>query len=130
MTCLTWLQRSALLLVAAPLPSPEVGRRGHIPAKAFEYLGSARPILVVGDTRSDVARLLNPFAHVRVVEAGDVNAARSAIEHLLRDTHSPAASELTSFTRQALAGRLAEVLDQARDAGRSEPMGVSVVSSP
>jgi glycosyltransferase involved in cell wall biosynthesis len=118
-TCLASLQDSSLLLLAAPLPSPHPARRGHVPGKAFEYLGSGRPILVVGTAHSDVARLLSPFAHVGVVESGDVNGAERAIERLLQGVPSPPTSDLAPFTRRALAGQLAGILDQAREVGRA-----------
>lgn len=107
------LNADALFLHLHGLPS---GRRARIvPGKTYEYLASGRPILAAlpqGDAR-DLAQ-----AHERCVLADpcDSDSIAAGLRQLIKNrdsvTRSPLADGgLTMFTRKAIAGQFAELLD-------------------
>ncbi len=102
--------RSSLLLLAGPR-NASGPIRGQIPAKVFEYLGALRPILYVGDLRSDVARLLETQPGVARVVPGDMDAASRALADGLDGPARVDRPDLGPFTRRALTRRLADVLE-------------------
>jgi len=109
------LSQARMLLLAGPreAEADDPITRGWIPAKAFEYLGARRPILYVGNVHSEVADLVRQSGAGEVVAPGDHVAATAAIRRLLA-VPRPGLSEASKlFTRRALAGRLAGVLNQA-----------------
>jgi glycosyltransferase involved in cell wall biosynthesis len=108
------LSRARLLLLAGPkdLDAADPVVRGWIPAKVFEYLGAARPILYVGNPRSEVAELVRASGAGEVVRPGDVEAAVTAIARLTSGPPPSRSPSVESYTRQALAGSLASLLDQ------------------
>lgn len=94
------------------LDSP--GRRTGVPAKLYEYLGAGRPILALGEADGDTAWVLRTSGvpH-RIVPPGDAPAIGRALRELAAlgpdGESSPGRLE---FTRERLAGRLAELLDR------------------
>jgi glycosyltransferase involved in cell wall biosynthesis len=108
------LSGAAILLLPGPgsTDDGDAAQQGHIPAKVFEYLGAGRPILCVGHTESDVARLLRPLPGACVVAPGDVEGARSAILALMNEVAPQRGDLLAPYTRRALTGRLAELFDE------------------
>lgn len=112
---LRYLSGSTLLLLAGPISAANEALRGNIPGKTFEYLGSRRPILFVGDPHSDVANLLRPFPTARIVRPGDVDGARAAVLSLLREDDVVSDSLLRRFTSGSVAGQLAETLTRVRN---------------
>jgi glycosyltransferase involved in cell wall biosynthesis len=106
--------QSRLLLLAGPAPEAarEAVERGWIAAKVFEYLGSGRPILYVGDPRADVARLLASLPGVAFARPGDVHNAVRAAAELLQRAEAREPTELESFTRRSLTARLAGLFDE------------------
>jgi len=110
---LRYVSESTLLLLAGPVSAQTEAMRGIVPAKAFEYLGSGRPILFVGDPNCDAAELLRCFQWVKIVAPGDVESAKRAILSLLRGSPQANPRLLEGFTSRSVAGRLAAVLDRA-----------------
>ncbi len=110
-----------VLLLSGPTTASRDALRGHIPAKTFEYIGSGRSILFVGDPRSDVANLLRPLSSVRIVEPGNVEAAKAAILSLLQSREARSPTQVERFGSRSLAKKLADVLDCA--AYKSASMG-------
>lgn len=106
------LCRARVLLLAGPLSSDTLGLQGNIAAKAFEYLGSGRPILMIGDPASDLAKILGPFRRVRIVPPQDVGAARAALIELDRWEPDGLEPGLEAYTARALTRRLATLLDR------------------
>jgi hypothetical protein len=109
-----YLRRSRVLLLAGPVSCETAALRGNVAAKTFEYLGARRPILVVGDQESDVARLLARFCHVRITAPGDVPAARRGLEALARAT-PPETAVLAGFGSRALTRRLGDLFAAVAD---------------
>jgi hypothetical protein len=93
-----------------------------VPAKLYEYLGAGRPVLATGESGGDLAAVLGesgvPF---RIARPNDPAAIRSAVVEMVRgvaDHTLPAVRDEArrQFTREALAGRLAALLDSLRKA--------------
>jgi len=106
------IERSMLLLLAGPATGrfPRSTLAGNIASKVFEYLGSGRPILYVGDANSEVEALLRPFPGVAYVRPGDAQGAREAILSLARSGPTVNRNGLEPYTRRSLTGQLADVL--------------------
>lgn len=107
-------RRSKILLLAGPCGAEgqAASLRGHIAAKVFEYLGSGRPVLHLGDPRSEIGELLRPFAGVESVAPDDVDAAERALRALLSIEQPIERPGLECYTHPRLAERLAACLDR------------------
>jgi glycosyltransferase involved in cell wall biosynthesis len=116
------LIRSADLLFLGMQDLDPGCRANTVPGKTYEYIASGRPILAAvppGDARD----LLSPLANVRVCAPTDVAAMETAIESLVDEKRAgrpePSREHVPEgFDRLSLTGRLAQVLDSARE-GRS-----------
>ncbi len=103
------LMESTALLLGGPAGAhPSLA--GWIPAKLFEYLGSGLPIIYVGNLDSDAAALLVAQPLCFCLAPRDVEGIREA---LLRVSDGPRVSRpVEGFTRRALAGSIASLLDE------------------
>jgi glycosyltransferase involved in cell wall biosynthesis len=114
------MRADILLLLLSP------GWPGAVPAKLYEYIGAGRPILALAEPDSVAAWVLRESgAPHRVAPPGDPEAIRRALVELLAETlgapATGAAARATSrFTREALAGELAELLDACVNGRRQE----------
>ncbi len=96
-----------------------------VPAKLYEYLGAGRPILALAEPDSDIAWVLRTSKVLhRIAPPRDVPAIQQALLELTREVQagSPAAPErdaLQQFTRERMAQRFAECLDQCVPAAPS-----------
>lgn len=84
---------------------------GWVPGKVFEYLGTCRPILYVGNEDGEVADLLRREAGTSIVASGQVTNAATALTRLLHSSEEARGRDLSRFTRQQRAAELAQVLD-------------------
>lgn len=104
-----------LLLTLNRSDGPEFA--GHVPAKLYEYLATGRPVLGIGGTQTDAARLLSDTGGGTMVDYGDTRAIRSAVQQQYRiwkDGRPPRTAgwaSLEPLTRQRQTGRLARLLD-------------------
>jgi glycosyltransferase involved in cell wall biosynthesis len=104
-----------LLLMDSP------GRRAGVPAKLYEYIGAGRPILALAEPGGDVASILRESGALhRVTPPLDPKAIRQALVELFQESVllSPDPAKRTSasrFTREAVAGELARLLDSSLD---------------
>lgn len=101
------------LLIPVPLGS---NARWCVPAKTYEYLAARRPILVVGPADSALAKLVARFHGHRVVPR-TAEAIADALMRLARRNASDSRAcadrtALAPFDRRALAGSLAELLNE------------------
>jgi len=105
-------EADALLLMDSP------GRKIGVPAKLYEYLGAGRPVLATGEGDGDLAAVLaaSGVPHA-IAPCNDVGRIRDAVTRLVCGI---AAGTLVSgpeemrrqFTRHALAGKLAALVDR------------------
>jgi glycosyltransferase involved in cell wall biosynthesis len=111
------------MLIAAGFRVQHALYRGVIPAKLFEYLGSGVPILYASDTDTDATRLLAGQRECYVIRPEDVNGAFQALQASRRGAHVERI--VAGFTRRALTGSLARLLDGVADGGQGEAAIVS-----
>ncbi len=93
-----------LLLLDSP------GRRIGVPAKLYEYIGAGRPILALGECDGDLAWVLSQSGlPYQIAPPHDPAAIARALEQLVA-TPPQAVTRESPFTREALAGKLADLL--------------------
>ena len=102
------------MLLASGFPSDSPATAGWVPAKLFEYLGSDRPILFVGERDTDAARLLEGEPGSFVVVPGDVAGTLAALRKGLGIERVERDPNRHSRTRRA--AELAAILDAAAGA--------------
>lgn len=112
---LGYIEDSTLLLLAGPVSGAFPGSkvRGHIASKVFEYLGSQRPILYVGEADSEVESIIRRFPGVACARPGDAKGTREAILSLIGQGPTVDRGPLDLYTRRSLTGHLAGILDGA-----------------
>ncbi len=105
------MMRSRVLLL---LISRFTGSSGMIPGKVFEYLASGRPILMLGNTQGDTARLIREKRVGEVCEYEDAEQIKSAVIHLFKhyqaNNDSVESIDIKQFERRELTRSLAEVI--------------------
>jgi glycosyltransferase involved in cell wall biosynthesis len=99
------------MLLASGVRTDSPASAGCVPAKLFEYLGSDRPILFLGEHDTDAARLLEREAGSFVVVPGDVAGTIAALREGLRIERVDRDPNRQSRTRRA--AELAAILDAA-----------------
>jgi glycosyltransferase involved in cell wall biosynthesis len=111
--------RSLAEMVAADvlLLLDSAGRRAGVPAKLYEYLGAGRPVLALADPGGDVDWVLRESGTpYRIAPPLDASRIHDALVSLLREASAaPAANDgaaQSRFTRQAVTGELARLLDE------------------
>ncbi|MDP1650923.1 MAG: glycosyltransferase, partial [Rubrivivax sp.] len=91
---------------------------GTLPGKIFEYLRTARPLLLLGDEAGDAAALLRRHGRGWVADETQPRAIAAALQQMMQATPALAAAPaagVAAFERRALAGELACFLRQCRD---------------
>lgn len=85
-----------------------------IPGKAYEYLRTGKPVLLISDPNA-TTELMARFPKVFIVKPGDDAACLNAIKAILAlgKLESAAHSDIMQFERKALCGKLAELLTAA-----------------
>lgn len=104
---------SADVLLLMDTPNRQIG----VPAKLYEYLGAGKPVLATGENHGDLAAILGqsgvPF---RIARPADSVGIRQAVVELVTGVAEgtlPPVDDAArrQFTREALAGRLAELFN-------------------
>jgi glycosyltransferase involved in cell wall biosynthesis len=105
---------TADVLLLMDTPNRQIG----VPAKLYEYLGAGKPVLATGESHGDLAAILSqsgvPF---RIARPNDPVGIRGAIVALVRGVAQgtlPPVDDAArrKFTREALAGQLAELFNR------------------
>jgi glycosyltransferase involved in cell wall biosynthesis len=105
-------QSDLLVLLDGP------GRKIGVPAKLYEYFGAGRPILALAEPDGDTANILRASGILhRIAPPQDADRIRQALVELAGElaaapTIAPDPERLRRFTRESVAGMLAEVMDQ------------------
>ena len=106
-------QRSADLLLLPLRNGAEGGK--IVPGKVFEYLASRRPVLGIGDPSGSAAAILKETGCGSMFAWDDAAGLRDAVvkawRSFLSSDSAPVGSGIEKYSRQALAGRYAELLD-------------------
>jgi len=104
------MRSRVLLLLISRFP----GSSGMIPGKVFEYLASGRPVLMLGNTQGDTARLIREMRVGEVCEYEDAEQIKSAVIHLFKRYQSNYDSvesiDIKRFERRELTRSLTEVI--------------------
>lgn len=109
-----WTQRADVLWFN--IGSRSQGFQTVSPGKAFEYLGSRKPILAILP-ENDIRTILEGFGHAVIVNPDDDDALRQAILHLAdlkQKGELPVgdAAAISRFDRRTLTGQLAGILNR------------------
>jgi len=89
---------------------------GILPGKTFEYLRYGRPVLALGPTDGEVARVLADTRGGVIHEYMDAEGIASSLERWVKETRAgqpvdgPLRERLERYSRKNLAGELARVL--------------------
>ena len=93
----------------------------QIPAKVFEYLRLAKPILALTDHAGDTAELLRETAGATIIDSADSNAIYSALPDFLQAVEQhrhpqPSPGVVNQYSRRAQAEKLSLLLDEVATA--------------
>ena len=124
------MQEADVLLL---LDSP--GRRVGVPAKLYEYFASGRAVLGLAETDGDTACILRESGVVHeLARPTDADAIVAGLWRLLARVAQGAKSgkdgeKLKSFTREHLAGQLADMLNGVLGVAPAPPRPLSLVGT-
>ncbi len=90
----------------------------QVPAKLYEYLRAGRPILALTDASGDTARTLEAAGAGTIVPLDSASEIEAALPRFLEEIRTNAwrratSSTIATYSREAQAGRLAQLLDQS-----------------
>jgi hypothetical protein len=97
------------VLIAAGFREHHPIYRGVVPAKLFEYLGTGRPIIYVGDPDTDATAILRGHPACYLAGAGDADGVFEALASFASLGHTQ--RNVDQYTRRAQAANLARVFD-------------------
>lgn len=103
------LQREAHALLLPINRTPNA--KGILTGKLFEYLATGNPILAIGPTDGDVARILMQTHTGRTIPFGDHRSVYHTLQQWQSNRYRPTAVGVEAFSRKGLTRRLVEVLE-------------------
>ncbi len=107
------LQKSSQILLL--LINNSANAKGILTGKFFEYLAAKRPILAIGPTDGDVAKVLEETSAGLIVDFEDEARTKEIVKQLYNKFKSGnlevASNSIEKYSRKALTKQLAEVLD-------------------
>ena len=107
------MKQSAVLLLVINRNSPNA--RGILTGKVFEYLASGRPILAIGPTDGDLAKILEESDAGVIAEHEDYERLKEIVMNLydkyLQKSLINNGEGVEKYTRKNLTGQLADVLN-------------------
>jgi glycosyltransferase involved in cell wall biosynthesis len=108
------IQQADLLLSVIP-EVPD--NKGIVLSKNFEYIGSGKPILIIGPVDSDIAKIIKNFSNSKICDYHDIDSCRNFILQTLQNWRS-GNTQLTSlsgrekYSRSQLTRELACIFDR------------------
>ena len=110
----TLMKQSAILLLAINKDSPNA--KGILTGKFFEYLVSGRPILAIGPTDGDLARILKASEAGDIAEYDDLEQIKKIVatlyEKYLRNDLTNNPKGIERYARKNLTAELAAILNK------------------
>jgi len=111
------LHQSSVLLLPL-MPDTETDTLGLIPAKLFEYMVSGRPILCIGPTDGDTAKILNETQAGMTVGFEDKDKMKTVVKSLYQqflETGLPPLrnKSILKYSRKTLAGEYVTIIDSS-----------------
>ncbi|MCI5080279.1 MAG: hypothetical protein MRY78_01235, partial [Saprospiraceae bacterium] len=112
------------LMAASPvlllLLNQQDNAKGRIPGKLFEYLATRRPILVLGPTNSDVAKIVRETNSGYCCEYNDTEGIREVLQQLYTayangSLKAPRKGNIEQFSIRNLTGKIATYLNEISD---------------
>jgi predicted transcriptional regulator len=92
---------------------------GVVPGKLYEYIGAKRPIICIGKTDGDAAKIVNETTSGKVSGFKDVETLKETILSYYRDYKkgnlSINSKDYEKYSRKLLAGQIAEELNKIID---------------
>lgn len=107
-----YVSSTLLLLVLAHTDIAE----GNTPGKMYEYMASGTPILGIGPEKGDAAAILTQTQSGRMIDRADIDGMKAVLEEHLRlwqTGANPSQPGAPDYSRKALAGKIASVLNDA-----------------
>mgnify|MGYP006286945323 FL=1 len=91
---------------------PEIeNNKGILTGKLFDYLGSGKPVLCIGPTDGDAARILEEASAGRVFSYADFEGLDGVLHRwLTKDQFSPDANKIQQYSRKLQAADIAKLL--------------------
>ena len=99
-----YLLRSDLLLLVIPKVK---NNRGILTGKFFEYLAAQKPILAIGPTDGDLAKIIQETQSGKLFDYSDISGMKTAMEAILDGSFQPNTSKIGTYSRQNLTRLLA-----------------------
>jgi glycosyltransferase involved in cell wall biosynthesis len=108
------IQKAAVLLSVVP-DVPD--NKGIVMSKNFEYIGSGRPILIIGPMDSDIAKIISKFNHSRIINYKDTKTCEIFLEKRYqgwKNREYPFSNRKLRdiYSRANLTGVLVEILNE------------------
>jgi glycosyltransferase involved in cell wall biosynthesis len=104
------LQRDADALLLPINNTPNA--KGILTGKLFEYLATGNPILAIGPTDGDLARILKETHTGRTLPYGDHRSVYHTLQQWQSSRYRPEPVGIDAFSRKGLTKRLVEVLNK------------------
>ncbi len=122
--CLSAIRGASVALVINPAnPQPTAHDLGWIPAKLFELLGLGTPLLFIGATEGDAAKIVRQTGEGGVFTGQDISGIASFLSRLM-DAKNISASSCDAYSWPKLATKLDRVLRMS--AGTLSPIKSSL----
>jgi glycosyltransferase involved in cell wall biosynthesis len=102
-----YLLRSDLLLLVIPKVK---NNRGILTGKFFEYLAAQKPILAIGPTDGDLAKIIQETESGKLFDYSDTKGMKAFAEEVFKISIHPNRAKATKYSRQNLTKLLADNL--------------------
>ena len=104
-----YLFRSGLLLLVIPKVK---NNKGILTGKFFEYLASEKPILAIGPTDGDLAKIIQETQCGQLFDYTDSDGMHRFLHEKLNNTTAPSNNELANqYSRKALTRKISQILE-------------------